>query len=269
MRSSLFFVVCIILNVAFADITVLEYDFENVPYGTLVPPPSDQASGVTGLDFTVDHVQNNGVTGWLCADNSNCFDAIFLSGGSSGYNFGFSSTIPYTLTGISFTEGNNDCQFGFGPVCDTGAAFAVEYSTDSSFSSATTVGTFTPPSGSFQIQAYSFPFSLSVVPGTTYYFRFAVTQSEAIGTGQYMFDDVLISGTAPTPQQICEGFSYAGEAGYFCSSDTTGYYYCLAGAFAPLDSLQTCAPGTSCTCAWGVECSEGGLESPCRNADSP
>jgi len=270
MRNSLFFVVCI-LSLALADVTILEYDFDNVDPGTLSPSPSDQGAGVTGLDFTIAYAQNNGVGGWLCYGDTQCTDAIFINieGAPSTFNFGFSSTIAYTLTSLSFFEGNNDCQFGYGPVCSSGASFAVEYSTDASFSSATSVGSFTPPTGSFQTQQYSMPLSLNVVPGTTYYFRFRGTQASAVSTGQYKFDNVIISGVAPTPQQICSGFSFSGDSGYFCSADQTGYYYCLTGPFAPLDAFQLCGAGTSCACSLGVECSNGGTESPCRNANSP
>lgn len=270
MRSSLFFVVCI-LSLALADVTILEYDFDNVAVGTLSPSPSAQGAGVTGLDFTVAYAQNNGVGGWLCYGDTNCIDAIFINieSAPSTFNFGFSSTIAYTLTSISFFEGNNDCQEGFGPECSAGASFDVQYSTDASFSSFTAVGSFTPPSGSFQTQQYSMSLSLNVVPGTTYYFRFIGTSRCAISTGQYKFDNVIISGTTPTPQQTCSGFSFSGDSGYFCSADQTGYYYCLTGPFAPLDSFNLCPPGTHCACSWGVECSNGGTESPCRNADSP
>jgi len=270
MQNSLFFVLCLVLNVVLADITVLEYDFDNNDYGTLSPIPSTQASGVTGLDFTVAHAQNNGLQGWMCEADL-CLDAIFIFAGAnpSSFNFGFSSTIPYTLTGLSFFEGNNDCQFGFGPVCTTGAAFDIEYSTDASFSTFTSIGSFTPPTGSFQTQAYAFSFSLDIVADTTYYFRFVATQSCQVSTGQYMVDSVTLTGLAPTPQEICSGFSFTGESGYFCSADQTGYYYCLTGPFAPLDSFNLCGAGTSCACDYGVECSNGGTESPCRDSNSP
>jgi len=266
MQKTFLFVLCLVLSVL-ADITVLEYDFDNNDYGTLDSTPSDQAAGVSGLDFTISSAQNLGTQGWMCEADL-CSDANIVSAGSS-WNFGFTSTIPYTLTGISFFEGNNDCQYGFGPVCTSAAAFDVQYSTDSSFGSSTSVGTFTPPTGSFQTQAYSFSFSLSVAADTTYYWRIIATQNSAVSTAQFMFDSVLISGVAPTPEQICSGFSFSGDSGYFCSADQTGYYYCLTGPFAPLDSFNLCGAGTSCACAYGVECSNGGTESPCRDANSP
>jgi len=69
--------------------------------------------------------------------------------------------------------------------------------------------------------------------------------------------------TPLTPQQLCDSWSWTTDPGYFCSADHSGFYMCLSGPFAPLDSFQPCAAGTVCACPVGVECSQGGTVSPC------
>jgi len=62
---------------------------------------------------------------------------------------------------------------------------------------------------------------------------------------------------------ICSQYTFTTE-GYFCSPDASGFYQCLSGPWAPLSAFQHCAGGTTCVCAVGVECSNGGTTSPCQ-----
>jgi len=55
----------------------------------------------------------------------------------------------------------------------------------------------------------------------------------------------------------------ATSMGYYCSPDHTGFYQCLPDAWASLDSFQACPAGTTCGCNYGIECSNGGTQSPC------
>jgi len=65
--------------------------------------------------------------------------------------------------------------------------------------------------------------------------------------------------TSPlTVQARCATYTFT-DQGYFCSADHTGYYQCLSGVFASQSSLRPCAPGTSCKCNEGVDCSPYGL----------
>jgi len=53
------------------------------------------------------------------------------------------------------------------------------------------------------------------------------------------------------------------SAGYYCSIDISYFYYCLSGPFLPQSAKMSCAQGTICNCAAGVDCSYGGTRSPC------
>eukprot|EP01114_Cavostelium_apophysatum_P021585 TRINITY_DN7578_c0_g2_i1.p1 TRINITY_DN7578_c0_g2~~TRINITY_DN7578_c0_g2_i1.p1 ORF type:complete len:735 (-),score=109.60 TRINITY_DN7578_c0_g2_i1:129-2333(-) len=64
-------------------------------------------------------------------------------------------------------------------------------------------------------------------------------------------------------QQCCSASSYSGSSGYICNGNGSGFYYCLSGPFAPQSAHFACPAGTSCRCAPGVECSNGGTVSPC------
>jgi len=57
----------------------------------------------------------------------------------------------------------------------------------------------------------------------------------------------------------CATYSFPETQGYFCAADKSGYYQCLKGPWATQANYQKCAPGTSCKCAVGVECSASGL----------
>jgi len=57
----------------------------------------------------------------------------------------------------------------------------------------------------------------------------------------------------------CATLSFPETQGYFCTSDGSGYYQCLKGPFAPISANRPCAPGTSCKCPYGVECTIYGL----------
>jgi len=65
-------------------------------------------------------------------------------------------------------------------------------------------------------------------------------------------------------QQFCAGQNVPeGDVEYFCNVDGSGFYECLSGAYAALSAEQPCGAGTSCSCGYGVECSQGGTVSPC------
>jgi len=70
-----------------------------------------------------------------------------------------------------------------------------------------------------------------------------------------------------TPVQVCSQFSF-NNPGYFCGTNKGGFYTCMNGAWSALSSWQSCPAGTSCWCDYGVECSNGGTESPCRDVNS-
>jgi len=57
----------------------------------------------------------------------------------------------------------------------------------------------------------------------------------------------------------CLTYTFPETQGFFCSADHTGYYQCLKGPWASQANFRPCAPGTSCKCAVGVECSSTGL----------
>jgi len=76
-----------------------------------------------------------------------------------------------------------------------------------------------------------------------------------------------ISVSSFTPAQVCSQFTF-NNPGYFCGTNTGGFYTCMNGAWSALSSWQSCPSGTSCWCAYGVECSNGGTESPCRDSTS-
>jgi len=70
-----------------------------------------------------------------------------------------------------------------------------------------------------------------------------------------------------TSAQVCSQFNF-NNPGYFCGTNKGGFYTCMNGAWAALSSWQSCPAGTSCWCDYGVECSNGGTESPCRDQNS-
>jgi len=57
----------------------------------------------------------------------------------------------------------------------------------------------------------------------------------------------------------CLTYTWPETQGYFCSADHSGYYQCLKGPWASQANFRACAPGTSCKCAIGVECSSTGI----------
>jgi len=76
-----------------------------------------------------------------------------------------------------------------------------------------------------------------------------------------------VSMTSFTPAQVCAQWSFT-NPGYFCGTNGGGFYTCMNGPWAPLSSWQSCPSGTTCWCDYGVECSNGGTESPCRSTNS-
>jgi Tfp pilus assembly protein PilX len=102
------------------------------------------------------------------------------------------NSTPIANASITFWEFNNDCQQTTCP--PAGQSFLVQYDTDPSdisFSNATTVGTFTPPEPGYE--AYSLP--IGSLPAGTYYFRITATGTDGDGTGQYVLDNVTITGS--------------------------------------------------------------------------
>jgi len=87
-------------------------------------------------------------------------------------------------------------------------------------------------------------------------------QSLTSGACGAAIDDVAI--TENDVVSICSGFTFTNQ-GYFCSADGSGFYQCLQGEWQSLSAFQYCPPGTTCACSYGVECSDDGSESPCRN----
>jgi len=57
----------------------------------------------------------------------------------------------------------------------------------------------------------------------------------------------------------CATYSFTTVQAYFCSADQKGYYQCLSGAYSSQSRYGTCATGTFCRCAAGVECSDRGV----------
>jgi len=89
---------------------------------------------------------------------------------------------------------------------------------------------------------------------------------QSVGNGAYgpVIDSVTV--TELTPAQVCAQFSFT-NPGYFCGTNNSGFYQCMNGAWAALSAWQNCAAGTTCACDYGVECSNGGTESPCRDSN--
>jgi len=76
-----------------------------------------------------------------------------------------------------------------------------------------------------------------------------------------------ISMTSFTPAQVCGQFSFDNPS-YYCGTNKSGFYTCMNGAWSALSSWQSCPAGTRCWCDYGVECSQGGTVSPCRDITS-
>jgi len=100
----------------------------------------------------------------------------------------------------------------------------------------------------------------------------AVSSSSSItfqSVGDQAWGPVIdtVSVAAFTPAQVCSQWTF-NNPGYFCGTNNSGFYQCMNGAWSALSSWQSCAAGTSCACAYGVECSNGGTESPCRSSSS-
>ncbi|HET7891238.1 MAG TPA: PxKF domain-containing protein [Candidatus Sulfotelmatobacter sp.] len=173
--------------------TLLSYNFDNVAPGSLSAAPSYTAPNVTGGAFGYSRTNINGVSNNGCAI-SDCFNVSGVSSTSSDY-YAFSLTNGTAISNasISFWEFNNDCHSSTCPPT-AGPSFVLQYDadpTDVSFSNATTVASYTPPEPGFK--TYSFP--VGNLPAGTYNFRFTVLGTDVDGTGQYVFDNVNISGS--------------------------------------------------------------------------
>jgi len=121
--------------------------------------------------------------------------------------------------------------------------------------------------------AANYPFTiLAPISATNYikqtYTFTAITASTVLsfkslnpGTAGPVLDDITIDGTTICCVDECKNFSFPGTQGYFCDANKVGFCQCLNGVFAPQSAHQDCAPGTHCSCNFGVECSANG--SPC------
>jgi hypothetical protein len=170
--------------------TLLQYNFDNVPQGAQTAGPSFAAPNVVGGIFSFDHSSNNGMFSNGCAFGD-CVDPVFVSLNSS-YRFSITNSTPISQGSISFEAFNNDCQTGGPPTCSTAQSFSVQYDTDPAFGNPVTIGNFTPPSPGFS--NYTFPIG-AVLAANTYYFRIIATGNYVVGTAQYVFDNVTISGS--------------------------------------------------------------------------
>jgi len=90
---------------------------------------------------------------------------------------------------------------------------------------------------------------------------------QSVGDGAFgpVIDTVVVNQF--TPAQVCSQWTF-NNPGYFCGTNGSGFYQCMNGAWAALSVWQDCAAGTTCWCDYGVECSNGGTESPCRDPNS-
>jgi hypothetical protein len=87
--------------------------------------------------------------------------------------------------------------------------------------------------------------------------------SGALTSGSLTTDQVLTTGSLTTSFATvaarCSTYTFPETQGYFCAADGSGYYQCLKGPWAPQANFRPCAPGTSCKCPVGVECSAQGI----------
>ena len=173
--------------------TLLQYNFDNVPLGSVsqTAPPSFAAPNVAGGAFSYSRNIANGMSNNGCAI-ADCIDPAGVASGEY-YAFSVANATPIMNASISFWEFNNDCQPA--GTCPPGSqSFLVQYDTDPAFGSPTpiTVSSFTPPAPGFA--TYSFAIS-GTLPANTYYFRITATGTDHDGTGQYVLDNVTITGS--------------------------------------------------------------------------
>lgn len=174
-----------------ATTTLLSFNFENAAPGSTSVAASYAAPNVAGPAFTYSRNSNNGVSDTGCAI-ADCFSASGVAAGEY-YSFTLVNNTAINNATLSFWEFNNDCKVA-GPCPPNGASFLVQYDTDPAFSnpSPTQIGSFTPPEPS---SGSPYSFSIGALPAGTYYFRIIVVGSAADSTGQYVFDNVTISGS--------------------------------------------------------------------------
>jgi len=222
-----------------------------------------------GADTWCEYGPGNWFPGWTVGDDGNidihfassCCGTFMPHSGSwsvdlNGDEIGsISQTVPtkaenqYTVTFWLASNPNCGPQFRTFDLSANGAS-TESYSFD-------TAGT-DPSNPGWTQQTYSFTATSS---STTLNFV-STTPDTSCGPA---IDDLSIVEYGAV--DICSQFSF-GDQGMFCTPDQTGYYNCLGGPFAPLSTFQPCAAGTTCWCDYGVECSEGGTVSPCRDANS-
>eukprot|EP01114_Cavostelium_apophysatum_P013434 TRINITY_DN3256_c0_g1_i1.p1 TRINITY_DN3256_c0_g1~~TRINITY_DN3256_c0_g1_i1.p1 ORF type:complete len:128 (-),score=10.37 TRINITY_DN3256_c0_g1_i1:98-481(-) len=80
---------------------------------------------------------------------------------------------------------------------------------------------------------------------------------------------MLLTTSRPSnAEEFCSEQTFESDSAYYCTSDGTGYYFCLSGEFAPQSATFACPTGTECKCDVGEECSADGSQSPCTDANS-
>jgi len=89
--------------------------------------------------------------------------------------------------------------------------------------------------------------------------------------GQSCGSDCLVSAPFPPsnlqlpPAQFCALTDlppWDSSIGYFCKS-TASFFMCYTGDMTIYSFVLSCAPGTTCKCDPGVECSDNGMVAPC------
>ncbi len=178
------------LAVPGSNATLVSYNFDNAQAGSLTAPASYTAPNVVAGTFGYSRSNINGISNNGCAI-ADCFN---VSGVSSGdyYSFTFANSTPVSNASLNYWEFNNDCQ-NQGPCPPNGPSFVVQYDTDPAFANPapTQIGSYKPAEPGFA--AYSFP--IGALPAGTYYFRITVVGNDADGTGQYVLDNVTITGS--------------------------------------------------------------------------
>lgn len=173
-----------------ATTTLLSFNFENASPGATTAPASYVAPNIAGPAFSYSRSNINGVSdiGCVIAD---CFNVSGVTAGDY-YSFTLVNNTAISDAALSFWEFNNDCQ-NLSPCPPNGPSFVVQYDTDPAFSNPapTQIGNYQPAEpGSANL---SFP--IGALPAGTYYFRITVVGNDADGTGQYVFDNVSITGS--------------------------------------------------------------------------
>jgi len=230
-----------IVNGGFEDNSCYNYD-SWCEYGAGNPFPGWTVGSVGNIDL---HNSNPCCGTFVAHSGSWSIDLNGNTIGSVSQTVSTTAEYQYVLTFWMASNPNCGPQYRTMTITANGGS-AQDYTFD-------TAGTNTANPGWVQ-QTYTFYASSS---STTLNFQ-STTPDTTCGPA---LDDLSI--VENNVQAICSQYTFDTQ-GYFCSADATGFYQCLGGPFAPLDAFQSCAAGTTCVCAVGVECSNGGTTSPCQ-----